>query len=519
MNKRGFTVVELIASFTLTSLVVALLFEVLFVLKDLYSNSGIKTELLAKQSLISEKINNELTSKTLMLAMKCGDSCINFVFTDGTSSELSFDRKENIFKYGNYSTKLIKGSQYGNIDISTETVLSVEEGKNDSIVKINIPIYHKLLKREDYGINIVYQYDSRNTAISGLYVSDVLDLDKRIYLIGSANDVAFTKIEYQDPGYFVVNGNGSVIQNDHSVIINGTVGNESGKTYPITYTILDSNGNIMDKVIRNVTVMDSTTTFNYNGNMQEYKVPINGLYKIDVWGAQGGSTGTYALGGNGGYTSGQINLAKDSTLNIYVGGMGRFEKNKSVAGGFNGGGASGYGTDTSGASGGGASDVRQNGITLNDRIIVAGGGGGAGSRGTSSDLSNGGAGGGENGLLGTYSTASYNGKPATSNTGGLAATYNTNVTVIPTPGTLGLGGNGGSYSDTFGGGGGGAGYYGGGGGVRYGAGGGASGYCGTMLNCTTYDGEKSFTSPDGLTTEVGHKGNGVVKITLISILN
>ncbi len=517
MNKKGFTVVELIVSFSLISLIVALLFQVIFILKDLYTDSGIRTELLTKQAIISEKINDELTNKTLVYANKCGNNCINFAFSDGSMSELSFNRDDNTFKYGDYKTKLISGSIYGNINISTETIVGVSTGRNNSIVKINIPIYHKLFKKEDYGINIAYQYDNRLTAISGLFVSDVLDSEKRVYLIGNSNDIAFTGINYNDPGYFVVDGKGNIIEDDNSVVVSGNVGSEVGKTYTITYTILDSNENIMSTASRNVTVIDSITTFNYNGDIQTFKAPINGLYKIEVWGAQGGTVGSQAVGGKGGYTTGQINLTKNTTLNIYVGGQGSFDKNKSVSGGFNGGGKSGYGSDTSGASGGGASDVR-NGNELSNRIIIAGGGGGAGSRNESSDPSNGGAGGGINGLIGSYSTISYNGSPGTSSNGGAHATYNTNITSNPTAGSLGIGGNGGSYSDTYGGGGGGAGYYGGGGGVRYGSGAGGSGYCGSMLNCTTYDGSKSFPSANG-SNETGHSGNGVVKITLISVTN
>ena len=516
-NNKGFTVIELISSFVLISLIVALLFEVLFIIKNLYTDSGIKTELLVKQALISEKINDEFNSKNIMVASKCGSTCINFTFTDGTSSELSFDRNENTFKYGNYKTKLIDGSEYGNINVTTETVVDVPVGLNDSVVKIEIPIYHKLIKQQNFGINIVYQYDSRNTAISGLYVSDVVDSEKKIHLIGMQNDIAFTNISYSDPGYYVTSSDGTVTQNDSNVVVNGTVGNEVGKTYTLTYTILDMNDNIMDEVQRNVTVIESTTVFNYNGSSQGYVVPVNGLYKIEVWGAQGGTIGDYSQGGKGGYTVGQINLTKNDTLDIYVGGQGSYSKNMSVSGGFNGGGASGYGSDTSGASGGGASDVRINGSSLENRIIVAGGGGGAGSKNDSSDPSNGGAGGGTSGLIGTYSTTSYNGNPGTSTSGGEAATYATNVTILPTNGTLGIGGNGGSYSDTYGGGGGGAGYYGGGAGVRYGSGAGGSGYCGSMLNCTTYNGTQSFLSADGISSETGHLGNGTVKITLISI--
>ena len=518
-NEKGFTIIELITSFVLVSLIVTLLFEVLFIIKNLYSDSGVKTELLIKQALISEKINDEFNSKNIMVARKCGDTCVEFKFTDGSSSKLTFNRETNTFSYGNYKTKLIEGSEYGNIDIKTETVLDMPIGFNDSLIQIKIPIYHKLIKHEDFGINILYQYDSRNTAISGLNISDVVDSNKMINLMGSTDDIAFKGISYVDPGFYVIDSNGTVTENDPRVIVNGTVGNEVGKTYTITYTILDMNANVMDEVKRNVTLIESTTLFNYNGTSQGYIVPINGLYKIEVWGAQGGTVGEYSEGGKGGYTVGQINLSKNETLDVYVGGKGNYSKTSSVPGGFNGGGASGYGSDTSGGSGGGASDVRRNGADLANRIIVAGGGGGAGSKNDPSDLGNGGAGGGLNGLEGTYSTEVYNGSPGTSEHGGLAAVYGINVTFEPGVGLLGIGGAGGSYSDTYGGGGGGAGYYGGGGGVRYGTGAGGSGYCGSMLNCNTYDGTQNFLSTNGINIETGHIGNGAVKITLISITN
>lgn len=118
---------------------------------------------------------------------------------------------------------------------------------------------------------------------------------------------------------------------------------------------------------------------------QEFIVPYTGKYKIELWGASGGSS-VY----NGGYTQGNINLVKDQKYYIYVG-----ETSITPTGGsgkvtpstFNGGGSGGYGgtknaTYISGMAGGGATDIRLlsgawddiNG--LRSRIMVAGGGGG-----------------------------------------------------------------------------------------------------------------------------------------------
>ena len=94
----------------------------------------------------------------------------------------------------------------------------------------------------------------------------------------------------------------------------------------------------------------------YTGAVQSVILP-KGVYKLEVWGAQGGSYGTTSTGGNGGYSIGIITLTAETVLYIYVGGQGTYSTTSGsfVAGGFNGGGKAGY---RYGGSGGGASDIR-----------------------------------------------------------------------------------------------------------------------------------------------------------------
>ena len=125
----------------------------------------------------------------------------------------------------------------------------------------------------------------------------------------------------------------------------------------------------------------TTQTFNYTGSQQMFTVPpcVTSL-TIDVKGAQGGNVGT-ASGGLGGRVQATMTVTPGDVLYIYVGGAGITSLN-SPSGGFNGGGGTfSYSNDgicgTAG-TGGGASDIRLNGTTLNDRVAVGGGGGGAG---------------------------------------------------------------------------------------------------------------------------------------------
>lgn len=229
-----------------------------------------------------------------------------------------------------------------------------------------------------------------------------------------------------------------------------------------------------------------TTTFNYTGAMQTYVVPagVTSL-DIDMSGARGGygtssvNSGGPNIPGFGGRVQTTLDVTPGQTLYIYVGGVGSDGVGGSVfnAGGFNGGG-DGY---RWASAGGGASDIRIGGTTLNDRVIVAGGGGGYGDNSFSGDFggnggdltaANGESGGDPNGL-----GVGFGGDQSS---GGAGGQYSVSYGVAGS-GQLGLGGD--AYGDADGGGGG-AGYYGGGAG-SYSGGGGGSSYADAALTSST----------------------------------
>lgn len=132
--------------------------------------------------------------------------------------------------------------------------------------------------------------------------------------------------------------------------------------------------------------VNTVKSYSYTGSYQEVVLPA-GQYKLQVWGAQGGSNGTnstYGItakaGGKGGYSEGIITLSTKTTVRVYVGGQG-----SSSSGGYNGGGST-SGTSQYNASnelgyskmggGGGATDIRLSDGALLSRMIVAGGGAG-----------------------------------------------------------------------------------------------------------------------------------------------
>lgn len=195
--------------------------------------------------------------------------------------------------------------------------------------------------------------------------------------------------------------------------------------------------------------------YNYFGQRDIFVAPCKGTYKLEVWGAQGGSYNSTYFGGYGGYSTGNILLKRTEKVYIYVGGAGSNAAatgtTKTLNGGYNGGGQGG-GTSTAVvgfASGGGATHIaKKDGLlttlssSLNDLLIVAGGGGGSWYQTSGYTLTlKGGAGGGYigNSASGTMSTSAHTyTSGGTQTTGGKTGSYNTNVNAVT--GQFGKGG-------------------------------------------------------------------------------
>ncbi len=228
----------------------------------------------------------------------------------------------------------------------------------------------------------------------------------------------------------------------------------------------------------------SEDKYSYTGSIQSVSLSA-GIYKLEVWGAAGGSDGTAGTGGKGGYSSGMLFLSNANNVHIGVGGVGTSSAS-GAGGGYNGGGNAGN-SGSSGA-GGGATHIAiqtNRGVLSeyenykNEVLIVAGAGGGGGN---SYQTINGGYGGG-----------ATRGVPGGANAGDYAF------------------GRGQARSGD--GGGGGSGWYGGYASNGDGGGAGGIGYINPILkNAQTVEGNVSFASLDG-GTETGHAGNGCAKIT------
>lgn len=158
-KKSGFTVVELIVSFSLTMVIVVFLFEIVISLKNLYDVTVLKTELLQKQALISDAINKQFVSKTINNIYDCGDYCVQFYYTDNTSDTLKINYNDNSIEFSNYKTNLPNETYIKNAKIEVQKTATFSKTSNNSILIVNIEIENDKITKEDYDILVIYQFN------------------------------------------------------------------------------------------------------------------------------------------------------------------------------------------------------------------------------------------------------------------------------------------------------------------------------------------------------------------------
>ena len=540
--KKAFTTVELIVSFSLTMVIVVFLFQLVVSLKNIYIANLLKTELLNMQAIISDKINTSFSKKTIKNITKCGSYCLNFIYSDNSKEMLKIDYNENSIEFGSYKDVLPDNSYISNPSIDLAYSGTFSKKSNNALLIINIPIYNDFLKNQNYGINVIYQYNSENYNLSLPGFNDYNGEYGYLKLNGESNLVISRFNEYNDSGYTVVDSQGEEISDATVKVTNPFIDMDIPYNlgiYKIEYALFHDDKQV-EVLYRYVAVEDATFEYDYTGGEQMFTVPHSGYYKLEAWGAQGGG----ANGGKGAYTSGMIYLNEGEKIYVYVGSQGGSNNTVTNIGGYNGGGYSGDYSGSNSYGGGGATDFRLNNGTWNDstslasRIMVAAGGAGGVNILTTI--------GGEGGTL-------IGGNSTTSNSSFTSSIYSTTGGTQIGAGLSYQSARGGSFgqgkqSNTYGwGGGGGSGYYGGSTGHgRTGAGGSSyvSGYSGCIAiksatditpkvttyskiedsyhysgkifeNATMIDGNTSMPTHDGQGTMTGNSGNGYAKITYV----
>lgn len=147
-KNNGFTLVEIIVSFALTMIIMLFLFQLIITLKQIYNNNFLTSDLVLKQSNISQMINKDLLVSNLGKPQSVNEDivnqCFNINFEFGRRN-VCYNKDNNTIIYNDYEFELVKGSKIGNVSVNIQ---------ND-ILFIEIPISYPDV---DNNINIKVAY-------------------------------------------------------------------------------------------------------------------------------------------------------------------------------------------------------------------------------------------------------------------------------------------------------------------------------------------------------------------------
>lgn len=156
MKQNGFTLVELITTFALTATIIILLLNVVVVIKNLYTNTNIKTQLYINQSNLSNVLNSKIRNGNLNSLSECGEEqdyllCKIFEFNN---EEIKLLVKEKSITFGSYVYKLDDNTKVISPSLNDTEYLS----NGDNILNLKIPIVNELYPDIDFGINLIHVY-------------------------------------------------------------------------------------------------------------------------------------------------------------------------------------------------------------------------------------------------------------------------------------------------------------------------------------------------------------------------
>jgi len=159
MNKKGFTLIELITTFALSTVIIIILLNIIFIIKNIYVQNNVKSTLSIEQSNLSKLINESFSNK-LQYYVSCseGDLCYIFSFENEDSVKLIVE--ENKIRFGEYTYKLDKNTKVKNPTLTREYVDINDVENTNNFLIINIPIINKLYPKLNFGIDFIYFNDT-----------------------------------------------------------------------------------------------------------------------------------------------------------------------------------------------------------------------------------------------------------------------------------------------------------------------------------------------------------------------
>lgn len=163
MNKKGFTTIELIASFSIAMVILIVLFNVVLIMKDSYQNLDGETELLVQKDNLSYTINKKLRDKNLVQLTTCTDAtnCYLFTYDDSTFDKLIYDKDKKVITFNSYTFEISDSITANDIKINEHYDDTTSTLYNGYFI-INIPLKYN---NKDYSIKIIHQFNTDNLVI------------------------------------------------------------------------------------------------------------------------------------------------------------------------------------------------------------------------------------------------------------------------------------------------------------------------------------------------------------------
>ncbi len=159
LNNRGFTVVELLASFILTMVIVVFLFEIVLELRNVYINETVRTDVLNKNAIIANDINKMLKSNTISNASCSGSTCTITFITDKGTENKTISVNSNMVTIGNQKVSFPEKVTISKVNLSVTGPVDTISSNDNTILKIGYNAQSHDLDK-DIEFNYIYTYAS-----------------------------------------------------------------------------------------------------------------------------------------------------------------------------------------------------------------------------------------------------------------------------------------------------------------------------------------------------------------------
>lgn len=151
MNNKGFTVVELLASFTLTMIIMIFLFEIVLQLKEIYINNALKTKIITQNAIIASTLNDKIENINILECEEISEEQTTCTITTNSGQTLYISINNEVIKIDDKNINYPDSTSIDNIAIK-----KIERG-NNAYFNIYYTINSKYLDKNE-SFNYVYTY-------------------------------------------------------------------------------------------------------------------------------------------------------------------------------------------------------------------------------------------------------------------------------------------------------------------------------------------------------------------------